>query len=76
MMSEDGPSTLPETRRTWLQRGLLALPAAFAGCASPSSSVLGFSARKTRAQWEYHNRFLASGVLRLLFVNRRARWQT
>ncbi len=61
-MSEDVPSALPETRRTWLQRGLLALPAALAGCAAPATSVLGVSARKTRAQWEYHNRFLASGA--------------
>lgn len=49
-----------ETRRRWLQRGLLALPAALGGCAS--TSVLGVSARRTRAQWEYHNRFLASGA--------------
>ena len=61
-MPEDVPSTLSETRRTWLQRGLLALPAALTGCAVSTSSVLGYSARKTRAQWEYHNRFLASGA--------------
>lgn len=53
---------LPETRRVWLRRLLAALPLPLAGCAAPASSALGFSARKTRAQWEYHNRFLASGA--------------
>ena len=62
MMSEDVSSSTSETRRTWLQRGLLALPASLAGCVAPATSVLGVSARKTRAQWEYHNRFLASGA--------------
>ncbi|MCB1275967.1 hypothetical protein [Prosthecobacter sp.] len=37
-------------------------PAALAGCAGPASSLLSPAARKTRAQWEYHNRFLASGA--------------
>jgi len=58
--SPSPPPMPPETRRRWLRRGLLALPAALAGCAS--TSVLGVSARRTRAQWEYHNRFLASGA--------------
>lgn len=62
MMTECAAASPSETRRTWLQRGLLALPAALVGCVAPSSSVLGFSARRTRAQWEYHNRFLASGA--------------
>ena len=61
-MPEDVTSTLSETRRAWLQRGVLALPAALTGCAVSASSVLGVSARKARAQWEYHNRFLASGA--------------
>jgi len=74
MMSEVVPPALPETRRTWLQRGLLALPAALAGCAGPATSVLGGSARKTRAQWEYHNRFLASGA-RLRFRSHSAHGQ-
>jgi hypothetical protein len=41
---------------------LSAVPLALVGCAVPATSVLGISARKARAQWEYHNRFLASGA--------------
>ena len=61
-MSEYLPPSPAQTRRLWLRRALAALPLTLAGCAVPSSSVLGVSARKTRAQWEYHNRFLASGA--------------
>lgn len=47
----------PTTRRGWLRQGLLALPAALTGMghAAPAS-------RKTRAQWEYQQKFLASGA--------------
>jgi len=45
-----------------LRRGLAALPALLASCVASPTAALGWSARKTRAQWEYHNRFLASGA--------------
>lgn len=61
-MSESEPASTEESRRQWLRRAVGLLPLAFAGCAASTTSVLGFSARKTRAQWEYHNRFLASGA--------------
>lgn len=61
-MLEPASSSSAETRRQWLRRAAGALPLAFVGCAASPTSVLGFSARKTRAQWEYHNRFLASGA--------------
>lgn len=61
-MLESVPPSPAETRRQWLRRALAALPLSLAGCVVSASSVLGVSARKTRAQWEYHNRFLASGA--------------
>lgn len=61
-MLEPASSSSAETRRQWLRRAAGALPLAFVGCGASPTSVLGFSARKTRAQWEYHNRFLASGA--------------
>jgi len=61
-MLETVPPSLAETRRQWLRRALAALPLTLAGCVASSTSVLGVSARRSRAQWEYHNRFLASGA--------------
>lgn len=63
-MSEDpGLSSSPqaETRRTWLQRVLCAIPGLVVGCAA-TASPLGASARRSRAQWEHCQRFLASGA--------------
>ncbi len=54
-----------ESRRDWLRRCLPLLPLGLSGCAAPGqggSIGLGYAARKSRAQWEYHNRFLASGA--------------
>lgn len=57
-MLEPVPDLNLDTRRDWLRRGLLALPAVLG-----ISSAQGASAsRKTRALWEYHNKFLASGA--------------
>ncbi len=57
--SEPGLISHP-TRRDWLRRCLSALPAAslFGGLSAEASSP----SRKSRAQWEFQRRFLASGA--------------
>ncbi|HEY1052240.1 MAG TPA: hypothetical protein VGE39_20855 [Prosthecobacter sp.] len=45
------------TRRDWLRRGLWALPAVLTGGAEAATA-----SRKTRAQWEFQRKFLASGA--------------
>jgi len=51
-------------RRDWMRRGLAALPALLTACAASAGggAALGYAARKRRAQWEFHNRFVASGA--------------
>ena len=48
------------TRRDWLRSGLGCLPLGLAGCAG--GGLMSPSARKVRAQWEFRNRFMASGA--------------
>lgn len=50
-------------RRKWLQRVLAWMPLGLVGCTSASqASFMSFAARQTRARWEFHRRFLASGA--------------
>ena len=55
-------SSSSQSRRQWLRLVFGALPATLTACAAGGVGTLGVSARKSRAQWEYHNRFLASGA--------------
>jgi len=61
-MLEVEASSSSQTRRSWLQLAACALPAALTGCVGGGAGLLNVSARKNRAQWEYRNRFLASGA--------------
>ncbi|MBE7494589.1 MAG: hypothetical protein HS117_06570 [Verrucomicrobiaceae bacterium] len=62
MAGNDVP-TSSQTRRDWLRRVLgVAAPGLAACTTGGSGSLMSPSARKTRAQWEYHNKFLASGA--------------
>jgi len=59
MNRHEEPSNLM-TRRVWLRRSLAMMPLGIAGCAG--GGLMSPSASKVRAQWEFRNRFMASGA--------------
>lgn len=60
-MQESETGLTAPTRRAWLQRGLCALPAAL-GLGLGGTAQAAAGSRKARAQWEFQNKFVASGA--------------
>lgn len=53
---------MSHSRRDWLRAMVASVPAALAGCVGPGGVMLDGASRRNAAQWEFHDRFLASGA--------------
>lgn len=53
---------MSHSRRDWLRALLASTPAALAGCVSTGGAMMDGGSRRNAAQWEFQQRFLASGA--------------